>query len=56
MMRRATMLLVLASLSVALSACGGGAPGGTAPHAPDEVSEEWTSGDDAPLEGAPAEK
>lgn len=32
-----------------LTACGGGAPG--ARREADEVSERWTAGDDAPLEG-----
>lgn len=46
MMRTALALFVL------LVACGGSAQGAPRPHDPDEVSEEWTSGDDTPLESA----
>ena len=45
----------IVGLSVLVAIGCGGAP--SAPRGPDEVTAEWTSGDDAPLEGAaPAPK
>jgi hypothetical protein len=46
-MKKPSTLWMSALIAIALGACGG--TGAAPPREPDEVTETWTAGDDAPL-------